>query len=71
MSITTNITLPSVHPFTGMDVASALAQRAERNGSDRFLVWEHGDGEPVTWTYREFGDEVDRVAARRARGRRR
>jgi len=63
MSISTNITLPAVHPFTGMDVASALERRAERNGSDRFLVWEHGNGEPVTWTYREFGDEVDRVAA--------
>jgi len=63
MTIETSITLPAVHPFTGMDVASALAQRVERSGADPFLVWEHGDGEPTTWTYREFGAEVDRVAA--------
>ncbi len=63
MTIRTSITLPAVHPFTGMDVASALAERVERGGADPFLVWEHGDGEPVTWTYAEFATEVDRVAA--------
>ena len=48
MTIETSITLPAVHPFPGIDVASTLAQHVERCGSDPFLVWEHGDGEPVT-----------------------
>lgn len=63
MSIETSITLPAVHPFTGMDVASALAQRADRFADTRFLVWESGTADARTWTYGEFAAEVDRVAA--------
>jgi crotonobetaine/carnitine-CoA ligase len=61
--ITTSVSLPAVHPFTGMDIASALAQRVERFGDEPFLVWEPGPTGARTWTYREFADEVDRVAA--------
>jgi len=63
MPITTSVSLPAVHPFTGMDVASALAQRAERFADHRFLVWESGQAGTREWTYREFAAEVDRVAA--------
>ena len=63
MVIEASIALPAVHPFTGTDVARALAQRADRFGSEPFLVWEPGEGAPVTWTYGEFADEVARVAA--------
>jgi crotonobetaine/carnitine-CoA ligase len=63
VGITTDVALPAVHPFTGMDVNTALAARAARIGDDPFLVWESGLGEPTSWTYREFAGEVDRVAA--------
>jgi carnitine-CoA ligase len=63
VGITTDVTLPAVHPFTGMDVNTALAERAARIGDDTFLIWESGQGEPASWTYREFAAEVDRVAA--------
>jgi crotonobetaine/carnitine-CoA ligase len=61
--IRTSVQLPPVHPFTGMDVASALAQRVSRFGDDPFLIWESTPGEPLRWTYGEFADEVDLVAA--------
>jgi crotonobetaine/carnitine-CoA ligase len=63
MPITTTAVLPAVHPFTGMDVASALAERVARFGSDPFLVWESGQADARVWTYGEFAEEVDRVAA--------
>jgi crotonobetaine/carnitine-CoA ligase len=63
VAIETEVRLPAVHPFTGMDVGSALAERASRLGDKTFIVWESGpDHEPTTWTYREFATEVDRVA---------
>ncbi|MFN8028463.1 MAG: AMP-binding protein [Acidimicrobiia bacterium] len=63
MPITPSVTLPAVHPFTGMDVASALAQRATRFPDKPFLVWESGRSDARTWTYGEFAAEVERVAA--------
>ncbi len=63
MGISTDVTLPAVHPFTGMDVKTALAERASRIGDHTFLIWEPGRGAPPSWTYREFAAEVDRVAA--------
>lgn len=67
VAITTDVELPAVHPFSGMDVNTALAQRVERFGERRFLVWESGRGGPTAWTYRDFADEVERVAAGLAR----
>jgi crotonobetaine/carnitine-CoA ligase len=64
VGITSAVDLPAVHPFTGMDVSSVLAERAARHGDDRFLVWEPGtEAAAAAWTYREFAAEVDRVAA--------
>src|SRR5262249_48894478 len=62
MPITTDVELPAVHPFSGMDVNTALAERVARFGERRFLVWS-GRGDATTWTYREFAEEVERVAA--------
>ncbi len=64
MRVTTDVQLPAVHPFAGMDVNTALAQRIGRLGDKPLLIWEPGAGEPAcVWTYREFGAEVDRMAA--------
>jgi crotonobetaine/carnitine-CoA ligase len=63
VTIRTDVALPAVHPFAGMDLTTALADRAARFGGQTFLIWEPGPGEPASWTYREFADEVDRVAA--------
>jgi carnitine-CoA ligase len=64
MTITSSVVLPPLHPFTGMDVPSALAARAERFGDRPFLVWEPGVGTSGrTWTYGELAAEVDVVAA--------
>jgi crotonobetaine/carnitine-CoA ligase len=63
VGITTAVTLPPVHPFAGMDVSSALAERVARHGDDRFLVWEPGTEAAASWTYREFAEAVEQVAA--------
>jgi crotonobetaine/carnitine-CoA ligase len=62
VGITSSVQLPSVHPFSGMDVAAALAERTARIGDETFLIWESGHGDAVSWTYRSFAEEVDRVA---------
>jgi carnitine-CoA ligase len=61
--IKTSVTLPPAHAFSGMDVASALATRAERFADRTFLIWEPKDGRPASWTYRQFFAEVAKVAA--------
>ena len=54
---------PLVNPFAGRDVDWLLDFRAETRGDHPFLVWEPFEGEPRTWTYRQFRDRVLRVAA--------
>lgn len=63
MGITTSVTLPAVHAFSGMDVNTVLADRVAHFGDCRFLVWESGRGDATEWTYREFSADVERVAA--------
>ena len=63
MTIRTTIQLPFVHPFTGMDVASALEQRAIAFADRTFMVWEPPVGERMTWTYSNFLIAVERKAA--------
>lgn len=64
VTITTSVALPDVHPFAGMDVWSAFATRAGRCGDQPFLVWEPGPvADQKRWTYTEFADDVERVAA--------
>jgi len=46
-----------------MDLSRALSQRVDRFGDRPFLIWESGATAPMTWTYRKFAEEVDRVAA--------
>lgn len=63
MTITSPVTLPEHHPFTGRSVASVSAQRFERFAERTILIWEPLDGEGASWTYAEFGQMVDQVAA--------
>jgi crotonobetaine/carnitine-CoA ligase len=51
------------HPFSGMDLPWLLAQRAATRRDHAFLVWAPPDGAVQTWTYGQFVDRVQRLAA--------
>lgn len=55
--------MPSVHPFSGVDVAHHVAAMAQHRGSHPFLIWEPFSGEGRTWTYADFYREVRQLAA--------
>ena len=63
MTITTQVKLPAIHPFSGMDLNTALAERRGRLAEKTFLIWEPGEGAISQWTYASFGADVDRTAA--------
>lgn len=64
MPITASTALPPLHPFTGMDLSSALRDRAATIPDETFLVWEPVPPQAAcSWSYREFAVDVDRVAA--------
>ncbi len=50
------------HHFTGKNVPWLLANQAEIRPDHVFIRWEPFEGTAATWTYREFADEVARVA---------
>jgi crotonobetaine/carnitine-CoA ligase len=52
----------ALHPFTGMNVWSLFAQRAEASAAAPFIVWQPFDQAPVTLTYAEVGERALRVA---------
>lgn len=54
---------PTVHPFSGTDVAHLVAQKAAHRADHPFLIWEPFDGEGRTWTYGSFYEDVRRIAA--------
>lgn len=49
-------------PFTGMDLASLLDERARRHGGRPFIVWAPFDAPAETWTYDRFAGTVARLA---------
>ena len=51
-----------LHPFTGMDVPTLLAQRALARRDHPFIVWEPFDGSPETWSFGRFHHRVGRIA---------
>ncbi|MEM9037318.1 MAG: AMP-binding protein [Actinomycetota bacterium] len=55
------------HLFSGRDIPWLVELQARRRGSHPFVVWEPFEGEPRTWTYAGFADEVASVAAGMAR----
>ena len=58
------VALPVLHPYSGMDLASALAERAAALPDKTFLIWEPVPPAPSrSWTYRSFAHDVSRVAA--------
>jgi carnitine-CoA ligase len=52
-----------VNPFAGRDVNWLLKYRAEESADHVFLIWEPFEGERQTWTYAQFYNRVERVAA--------
>ena len=54
--------LPQVSPFAGLDLATWLEQRARDRGAPPLLVWAPFEGAGRRWSYREFADDVARVA---------
>lgn len=57
------IDLPALHPFSGFDVGSLLAIRAETHAEHPFLVFEAFDEPPVSWTYARFNHDANCIAA--------
>ena len=53
----------SIHPFSGMDVASILAMRARTRGDHTYLIWQPFDRAPTRWTYAEFDHAAAQAAA--------
>ncbi len=52
-----------LHPFTGMDMPTLLAQRAQSRRDHPFIVWEPFQGQADSWSYGQFHDQVGRIAA--------
>jgi len=55
--------LPSVHPFVGMDLNTALADRVETRGHHPLLIWAPPGADCTAWTYADFAVDVRRMAA--------
>ncbi len=51
------------HAFTGKNIPWLLANQSELRSSHTFLRFEPFGGNARTWTYREFSEDVARVAA--------
>ena len=49
--------------FVGQDIPWLLNHWAEAAPDRPFLVWEPRSGEDRTWTYRQFVDDVEKVAS--------
>ncbi len=47
----------------GQDIPWLLNHWAEHQPDKPFLIWEPKEGGPRTWTYRQFVDDVEKVAA--------
>ena len=54
--------------FVGQDIPWLLNHWADAAPDRPFLVWEPRSGEDRTWTYRQFVDDVEKVASRRRAG---
>ncbi|MEQ9520741.1 MAG: AMP-binding protein [Parvibaculum sp.] len=54
---------PSVHPFSGTDVAHHVAMQAAHRGAHPFLIWAPFEGEGRTWSYAAFYSDVCQIAA--------
>ena len=52
----------ALSPFAGMNLASLLESRARERGPHPLLVWSPFEGAERTWSYRQFADDVARVA---------
>jgi carnitine-CoA ligase len=52
-----------LHPFVGQDLISALGARATHRGDTAFLIWAPRAGEAQQFTYAQFAEASQRVAA--------
>ncbi|MFN8052287.1 MAG: class I adenylate-forming enzyme family protein [Acidimicrobiales bacterium] len=49
--------------FVGQDIPWLIRHWADATPDRSFLVWEPRNGEGRTWTYRQFADDVEKVAS--------
>lgn len=63
MPASTALPIPRLHPFVGQDVPWLLTHRVQAQGDAPYIVWDPYEGDGHTWSYREFGDAVQRTAA--------
>jgi len=50
--------MTSLSPFHGLNLDRLLSARAVERPSHPFLIWAPHEGEPKTWTYRQFAAEA-------------
>ena len=50
-------------PYTSMDIASLLDDRAQTRGHHPFLIWAPFDAPSTTWSYASFADDTARIAS--------
>ena len=58
----TILTREHPHPFSGIDVAWLVEQRARTRRDHPFIIWEPFEGRPETITYGQFHQRIMRIA---------
>ena len=53
----------SASPFAGQDIRTLLGAQATARRDKTFLNWAPFEGEEQRWTYGEFAERAERVAA--------
>jgi crotonobetaine/carnitine-CoA ligase len=54
---------PLTSPYAGRDVSRLLSARATQRAEHPYLIWEPFAGPAKIWTYRQFDQDVSRLAA--------
>lgn len=53
---------PSLHPFSGLDVAKLIDERAKQRVDHPFLIWSPFNAPTQTWSYERFAHDVASIA---------
>ncbi len=51
-----------MYTFAGQDVPTLVKHWANKTPDKEFIIWEPKEGNPKTWTYKDFWEDVNKVA---------